>query len=89
MMLKHKTTGSKPCLHMRVLVSAWVDGALGGVAEWYTKWHVAHCAQCASAVPFLRQLHSRLQELGAKEANLQLSEDRWAKVEAAWEHADG
>jgi len=74
----------KPCPHMRVLVSSWLDGALTGLARWYTAFHVARCPQCQSSLPFLRTLHSRLEDIGTRPPDAALTPERWERVEAAW-----
>jgi hypothetical protein len=87
----HKTDPGnlKPCPHMQTLVSAWVDGKLKGLARWYTEWHVKHCPQCQSAIPFLRALHERLQTLGSQDAATQeLPEVRWSRIKEAWDKVD-
>lgn len=78
----------KPCRHMQTLVSAWVDGRLTGLARWYTEKHVHDCPQCQASVPFLKSLHFRLSDLGAKPAQEALTEQQWQAVEAAWEQAE-
>ncbi len=78
----------KPCPHMRILVSSWLDGALAGFALWYTEFHIAHCPQCRSSLPFLRTLHSRLAQMGANSPEAALAPERWEQVEAAWRAAD-
>jgi hypothetical protein len=65
---------------MRVLVSASVDGQLSGIAAWYTKVHIAHCAQCASSIPFLTSLRDRLHGLDGPSATEHLDEDRWTRL---------
>jgi hypothetical protein len=91
----HKTDPNdlKPCPHMRTLVSAWVDGKMTGIAKWYTEWHVKHCPQCQSAIPFLRSLHERLQSLGSQETSQggpsqELPELRWSRIREAWDKVD-
>lgn len=83
---KSSANDLKPCPHMRTLVSAWIDGRLTGIAKWYTQWHVKNCPQCQSSLPFLRSLHERMRKLG--EASSELPEERWAKIESAWEKLD-
>lgn len=78
----------KPCPHMRVLVPCWLDGALTGFARWYTAFHVAHCPQCRSSLPFLRTLHDRLERIGAHPPEAALTPDRWERIEAAWRGTD-
>ena len=86
-MLKHDPNDWKPCWHMRTLMSAWVDGALSGLARWYLERHVTGCARCRAALPILRGLHDRLHGMGDA-PDVALSTERWAAVEAAWERAD-
>jgi len=86
----HKLTedDKKPCPHMRTLVSAWLDGALTGIAKWYVEWHMKTCPQCRSAVPFFRGMHHRLEELAHKGDVPNLGEERWEKIEKAWAEMD-
>ena len=77
----------KPCPHMRTLVSAWIDNRLTGIAKWYTEWHVKHCPQCQSSLPFLRSLHERMRQLAGR-GDETIPELRWAKIESAWEKLD-
>ena len=77
---------TKPCPHMRVLVSAQVDGALSGLARWYTRYHVAHCAQCQKGEAAIIALRERMRSQTA--SGNALPEERWAGVEAAMEQAD-
>lgn len=86
-MLKHNPNDWKPCRHMRTLMSAWMDGALSGLARWYLERHVADCPRCRAALPILRSLHNRLHSLECL-PEAALSAERWAAVEAAWEKAD-
>lgn len=87
-MLKHDPNDWKPCWHMRTWMSAWVDGALSGLARWYLEKHIAGCPRCRAALPILRALHDRLNALEAAHEARPLSPERWAAVEAAWEQAD-
>jgi len=79
----------KPCPHMKTLLSALADGSLTGVARWFTENHAKGCPGCGYTLGTLRTLRERVRALGVPEqATLQLPEDRWAKVEAAWEEQD-
>lgn len=86
-MLKHDPNDWKPCWHMRTLMSAWIDGALSGLARWYLERHVADCPRCRAALPVLRVLHDRLHGMECP-PEAALSTERWAAVEAAWEQVD-
>ncbi len=78
----------KPCPHMRILVSAWIDDALTGLARWYTAWHVAHCPQCAASLPFLQGLRDRMRDLESAGGDVHLPPERWATVEEGWEQME-
>ena len=88
MLHKPNPNNLKPCPHMQTLVSAWVDGKLTGLTRWYTEKHVQGCPQCQSSLPFLKTLHFRLSVIGKAAPVTQLSDDRWAAVEAAWEDSE-
>lgn len=79
---------NKPCPHMRVLVSAWLDGKVTGLAKWYVEWHIKHCERCSASVPFFRGLHLRLEQLAVREPKAGLGEERWEKIEQAWEDVE-
>jgi hypothetical protein len=81
-MKKFQTTDLKPCPHMRTLVSAHVDGQLGGVAEWYTKAHIKGCKQCQASLPFLDALKDRLEGLDEGAETCELAPERLVKVES-------
>lgn len=87
--MRHKSNANdlKPCPHMRTLVSAWVDGRLTGLAKWYTDWHIKHCPQCQSSLPFLRSLHERMRELSERGADT-IPDERWTRIESAWDRVD-
>jgi hypothetical protein len=72
----------KPCSHMRGLVSAHIDGKLGGVADWYTRFHIKGCAQCSASIPFLVSLKSRLSSLDTEIEEDALGSDRHAAIDA-------
>lgn len=75
---------------MRGLMSAWVDGALSGLARRFVEWHLGGCERCREALPILRALRTRLRGLKAEgdAPPPSLSPERWAAVEASWEQAD-
>ena len=85
-MFKHDTHSDKPCRHMRGLVSALADGALSGLARWYTVRHVAGCPQCSNALTYFQALKSRLRFAAAPPRPL--TPAHWQAAEAAWEEAD-
>ena len=88
-MFKHDPTDTKPCAHMRTLVSALADGALSGVARWYTLRHIDGCAQCRKGMATIMEVQERLRVIhaeGGEEASL--SPEQWAAVEAAWLRAE-
>ena len=86
-MFKHDPTDTKPCPHMRHWVSALADGALTGLARWYTERHVGHCA----AVP---EGHGDDTRRPGPAAALSPARRRLcrrnagATIEAAWEQTD-
>jgi len=85
-MFRHDTNGDRPCWHMRSLVSTLADGALSGLARWYTVQHIAGCPQCKGGLAYFQALKARLHFAPAP--TLPLTPARWAAVEAAWLEAD-
>jgi len=85
-MFRHDTHSDKPCRHMRSLVSALADGALSGLARWYTVHHVAGCPRCSNALAYFQALKSRLHFAPAPSPPL--TPAHWVAVEAAWVEAD-
>ncbi len=77
-----------PCPHMKVWLSASLDGALSRLALWYTQWHVTHCPRCQAALAALRALRDSLRALSAAPSRSALTPDRWRMVEAAWAEAE-
>lgn len=88
-MLTHDPNDTKPCPHMRLLVSALADEALAGLARWYTRWHLDGCAQCQKGLATILAVRGRLrlihEDAGEKAS---LSPEQWAAVEAAWLRAE-
>ena len=86
----HKTSDfdKKPCPHMRMLVSAWLDGALTGIAKWYVEWHMKSCPRCSASIPFFQGLHHRLEELAQRDDVPDLGAERWERIEEAWAERD-
>jgi hypothetical protein len=79
----------KPCPHMKTLLSAMADGSLSGLARWYAENHARRCPGCGRALGDLQTLRERIRTLGLpSEGALQLSEERWGRIEAAWEEVD-
>ncbi len=72
---------------MRVWVSAWLDGKLAGFAKRYTEWHVAHCEQCAAAIPYFRRVLERMHGLAARGGD-GLGDERWQRISAALDEVD-
>ena len=85
-MFRDDPNNDKPCRHMRSLVSALADGALSGLARWYTVHHVAGCPQCSRGLAYFQALKSRLHYAPAPAPPL--TPAHWVAVEAAWEEAD-
>lgn len=91
--MKSNADDLKPCPHMRVLISAWIDGALSELARWYTTWHLAHCPRCQAAAAALRAMRDRLRALSARPHSDQmgvwgLAPERWQAVEEGWKQTD-
>ena len=85
-MFRNDPNDDKPCWHMRSLVSALADGALSGLARWYTVHHVAGCPKCGHGFAYFQALKSRLHFASAPAPPL--TPAHWVAVEAAWEEAD-
>ena len=74
---------------MRLLVSALADGALTGVARWYTRRHIDGCPQCQKGLATIQEVRDRLRLIHEKDAaSATLSPEQWAAVEAAWLRAE-
>jgi hypothetical protein len=74
---------------MRRLVSTFADGALAGLARWYTLRHLGGCAQCRKGLATILAVRGRLRSLSQDHnEDIPLSQERWAAVEAAWEQVD-
>ncbi len=88
-MFRHDPTDTKPCPHMRLLVSALADGALRGIARWYTQKHIDGCPQCRKGLATIRDVRGRLRAIHAEvDAQAPLTPEQWAAVEAAWLRAE-
>ena len=86
--MKH-STDERPCPHMKTLLSALADGSLTGIARWYTEHHAQRCPGCGSSLGNLKTVRERIRTLGVPDGDtLQLSEDRWAAIEAAWDEQE-
>ncbi len=77
---------TKPCLPMRLLVSALVDNQLSGLPRLFTTQHIKGCLRCRRGLAVLHAMRRRLEHLETPVPPL--SVPRWARVEAAWEQAD-
>jgi len=80
----------KPCWHMKTIISALVDNKVTGLIKQYATWHIGHCPHCQAALAALRELHSRLLNIGAKPdgGSTELTSDRMSKLEAAWDKVE-
>jgi hypothetical protein len=79
----------KPCPHMKTLLSALADGSLVGLARWYAENHAQRCPGCGSALMDLKTIRERIRTLGVPDRDsLSLSEERWGRLQAAWEELD-
>ena len=79
----------KPCPHMKTLLSALADGSLTGLAHWYAAHHAQRCPGCSQALSDLQTVRERIRALGVPQSEaLQLSEERWKGLEAAWDQVD-
>lgn len=88
-MFAHDPSDTKPCLPMRRLVSALADGALTGLAKWYTEKHIAGCRQCQKGLATIKALRDRLRALNERDWEYaSLSSERWAALESAWQQGD-
>ncbi len=88
MLHKRDPADTKPCWHMRTLVSSLADNQLGGLLRWFTRQHVTGCPQCQTGLATIESVRARLRELEQTPA-ASLPPARWEKVEAAWEQTDG
>lgn len=80
---------TKPCPHMKVLLSALADGSLDGIARWYAEKHASQCPRCGESLASLKVLRERIRTLGVPESEpLHLPDERWQQLEAAWERVD-
>ncbi|MBS1724428.1 MAG: hypothetical protein JSS66_15910 [Armatimonadetes bacterium] len=77
-----------PCFWMVGLLNRLVEGKLGGVLAWYTKKHTDQCEKCGPALKALLALRDGLKKACGEEA-VGLSDDRWARIQAACDHAEG
>lgn len=88
-MLTHDPNDTKPCWHMRTLVSALADNQLVGILLRFTELHLKGCPQCQHGLATLLALRDRLRGLGGSRQDIPpLPASRWTQVEAAWERAD-
>ena len=76
----------EPCPHMRLLVSDYASGVLGGTTLVYTRSHLGSCPRCRLALEGLQQLQARLHALESNPPAL--DEDRRAQVMAEWERIE-
>lgn len=83
---KHDPADTKPCAHMRLLVSALADNQLSGLPRLFTTQHVKGCVRCQHGLAVLQAMRHRLERLETPVPPL--SAPRWSLVEAAWEQAD-
>jgi anti-sigma factor RsiW len=78
-----------PCPQMKSLLSSLADGTLRGLLRRYADAHLARCEHCQSALRGLERLRVRLHLLTvappASELLPELTPERRAAVEAAWE----
>ncbi|GAB4458827.1 MAG: hypothetical protein OHK0029_20560 [Armatimonadaceae bacterium] len=82
---------TRPCPHMKTLISGLADDSLTGMMRWFTEMHAKGCGPCGSAVAQLKGLRMRLRGLNAPcegSKKLALSEERRAAIEAAWQRMD-
>lgn len=86
MTFKHDPNDTKPCVHMRMLVSALADNQLSGLPRLFTTQHVKGCLRCQQGLAVLHAMRARLENLDTPAPPL--SAPRWTLVEAAWEQAD-
>ena len=87
-MFAHDPTDTKPCPHMRTLVSAFADDALTGLARWYTRQHLASCPRCQQGLATIREMQARLTELDLDAETPEARRARWEKIEAALRDAE-
>lgn len=93
-MMKHTRDDehpSKPCPHMKTLLSTTADGNLRGLLLRFTRVHVAGCAPCRGALDGLLILRTRMQTLYHSETQtetLVLTTERRARLEEAWLRVD-
>lgn len=87
MFFKTDPHDTKPCPHMRGLVSQLADNALSGLKKWYTEQHVKGCPQCQMGLATICDVRDRLQALDA-DASAALEPQEWAQVEAGWQSAE-
>jgi hypothetical protein len=82
-----------PCPQMKSLLSSLADGTLRGLLRRYADAHLARCEHCQSALRGLERLRVRLHLLTVAPASseplpeslTELTPERRAAVEAAWE----
>ena len=87
MFTKHDPSDTKPCPHMRGLVSQLADDALSGLKKWYTEQHVKGCPQCQTGLDSICEVKGRLQTLDA-DAPAALPPAAWNAVEQEWQAAE-
>lgn len=83
---------SRPCLHMKSMLSGLSDGTLKGLLRWYAERHVAGCRHCAPALSAIVVLEARLRSLRVTgpedDARLRLDEVHRAAAEKGWNAID-
>jgi hypothetical protein len=79
---------TKPCIHIRSLLSPLMDSRLSGVLGAYVHWHVERCPRCQTALDNLREIVGHLSARSHAPFQPTLGVDRWAKLEAAWDAAE-
>lgn len=87
MFVKRDPHDTKPCPHMRGLVSQLADNALTGVKRWFTEQHVKGCPQCQKGLTTICAVRDRLQTLDA-DAPAALPPAAWNAVEQEWQAAE-
>lgn len=82
----------EPCTHMETWVHGLSDGSLKGIKRAYTRFHIAGCLKCRTALQALEALHTRLERLDTQAIPLDalpLSPERLAALEAAMDAVEG
>lgn len=94
MKLKVDDSNLKPCSHMEILVSCYVDGNLTGVKRWYAESHIKGCKQCQASIPFLIALKARTLTTDADDTREgmpkqpELTNQAWARIRRGWDEAE-